>query len=58
MTVTLVVGMQYYHSACIFLTLSESPSHNMSDYEMARSRRVKEVGYPDLSHRFQTELTG
>ncbi|KAJ5173464.1 uncharacterized protein N7500_001395 [Penicillium coprophilum] len=37
-----VVGMQYYHSACIFLTLSESQPPNMTDYERARSRRVKE----------------
>ncbi|KAK9857791.1 Fungal transcriptional regulatory protein [Penicillium brevicompactum] len=37
-----VVGMQYYHSACIFLTLSDTPSHCMSDYEIACSRRLKE----------------
>ncbi|KGO48928.1 Protein of unknown function DUF3468 [Penicillium expansum] len=43
-----VVGMQYYHSACIFLTLSESPSHDMSDYERARSRRVQEVAKAEL----------
>ncbi|OQE72151.1 hypothetical protein PENNAL_c0099G06023 [Penicillium nalgiovense] len=42
-----VIGMQYYHSACIFLTLSETPSHNMSDYERARSRRVKEKTIAD-----------
>lgn len=39
----LVVGMQYYHSACIFLTLSDIPSHCMTDYEIARSKRAKEV---------------
>ncbi|CAG7992809.1 unnamed protein product [Penicillium salamii] len=37
-----VVGMQYYHSACIFLTLSDIPSHCMNDYEIARSKRAKE----------------
>ncbi|CAG8924652.1 unnamed protein product [Penicillium salamii] len=37
-----VVGMQYYHSACIFLTLSDIPSHCMTDYEIARSKRAKE----------------
>lgn len=42
-----VIGMQYYHSACIFLTLSESPSHNMSDYERARTRRVQEKTIAD-----------
>ncbi|KAJ5881394.1 uncharacterized protein N7529_000066 [Penicillium soppii] len=38
-----VVGMQYYHSACIFLTLSDTPSHHMSDYEIALSKRAKEL---------------
>lgn len=39
----LVVGMQYYHTACIFLTFSEGCSRPMSDYQMAHSRRMSEV---------------
>ncbi|KAJ6086303.1 hypothetical protein N7486_010584 [Penicillium sp. IBT 16267x] len=39
-----VVGMQYFHTARIFITLSDPHSQPMSDYEMARSRRVAEVG--------------
>ncbi|KAJ5175792.1 uncharacterized protein N7482_001669 [Penicillium canariense] len=37
-----VVGMQYYHAARIFLTISEVCSRPMSDYQMARARRVSE----------------
>ncbi|KAJ5505186.1 hypothetical protein N7463_008060 [Penicillium fimorum] len=42
-----VVGMQYYHSACIFLTLSESQSVGITDYERARARRLKEKTIAD-----------
>ncbi|KAJ5780086.1 hypothetical protein N7457_005246 [Penicillium paradoxum] len=42
-----VIGMQYYYSACIFLALSEASSPHMSDYEMARSRRLKEKTIAD-----------
>lgn len=38
-----MVGLQYYHTACIFLTLSDPSSHILTDYERARSRRVAEV---------------
>ncbi|KAJ5670947.1 hypothetical protein N7507_000074 [Penicillium longicatenatum] len=37
-----VVGMQYFHTARIFITLSDPHSQSMSDYELARSRRVAE----------------
>ncbi|KAJ5819467.1 hypothetical protein N7474_005058 [Penicillium riverlandense] len=37
-----VVGLQYYHAARIFLTLSDAPSQAMTDYEMARARLVAE----------------
>ncbi|KAJ5569501.1 uncharacterized protein N7459_008931 [Penicillium hispanicum] len=37
-----VVGMQYYHTAWIFLTLSDPDAGLMNDYEMARSRRLVE----------------
>lgn len=46
------MGLQYYHTACIFLTLSDPTSHILTDYERARSRRVAEVcdvGYPFLT---------
>ncbi|OOQ88204.1 Zn(II)2Cys6 transcription factor [Penicillium brasilianum] len=42
MSAPVVVGMQYYHAACIFLTFSEGCSRPMSDYQMARSRRMSE----------------
>ncbi|KAJ5171694.1 hypothetical protein N7492_004287 [Penicillium capsulatum] len=37
-----VVGMQYYHTACIFLTLSDPRSETSTDYEQARDRRRAE----------------
>ncbi|KAJ5645874.1 hypothetical protein N7490_002246 [Penicillium lividum] len=37
-----VVGMQYYHAAIIFLTLSDPYSESMSDFELARNRRLAE----------------
>ncbi|CRG91230.1 Cytochrome P450 82A1 [Talaromyces islandicus] len=37
-----VVGLQYYHASKIFLTLSDAPSLQMSDYEMSRARLVAE----------------
>ncbi|KAJ5753331.1 uncharacterized protein N7511_007484 [Penicillium nucicola] len=42
-----VVGMQYYYSACIFLTLCDTPPHHMSDYDIACSRRIKEKSIAD-----------
>jgi hypothetical protein len=38
-----VVGMQYYHTSCIFLTLSNRHWQAASDYELARSQRIVEV---------------
>ncbi|KAJ5994595.1 hypothetical protein N7451_010319 [Penicillium sp. IBT 35674x] len=38
-----VVGMQYFHTARIFITLSDPHLQQMSDYELARSRRVAEA---------------
>lgn len=38
-----VVGMQYYHAACIFLTMSDPVSRRMREFEMARTRRLAEV---------------
>ncbi|KAJ5618362.1 hypothetical protein N7528_007005 [Penicillium herquei] len=38
----IVVGMQYYHAACIFLSLSDPHSQPNNDYELARSRRMTE----------------
>lgn len=37
-----VVGMQYYHAACIFLSASDPLSKPTSDFELARSRRLAE----------------
>jgi len=37
-----VVGLQYYHASSIFLTLSDAPSQQMTDYEMARARLIAE----------------
>ncbi|KAH1307168.1 hypothetical protein KXW98_002737 [Aspergillus fumigatus] len=37
-----VVGMQYYHTSCIFLTLSNRHWQAASDYELARLQRVVE----------------
>jgi hypothetical protein len=39
----LVVGLQYYHASKIFLTLSDAPSQQMTDYEMSRARFIAEV---------------
>ncbi|KAJ6014198.1 hypothetical protein N7540_008789 [Penicillium herquei] len=38
----IVVGMQYYHAACIFLSLSDPHSQPNNDFELARSRRMTE----------------
>lgn len=38
-----VVGLQYYHASCIFLTSSDGHWQTISDYELARLRRVDEV---------------
>lgn len=38
-----VVGMQYYHTSCIFLTLSNRHWQAASDFELARSQRQVEV---------------
>lgn len=37
-----VVGLQYYHSSCIFLTSSDGHWQTVSDYELARLRRQSE----------------
>ncbi|KAJ5739102.1 hypothetical protein N7533_011886 [Penicillium manginii] len=37
-----VVGMQYYHAACIFLTLSDPGSRGLREFELARTRRLAE----------------
>ncbi|KAI9925313.1 hypothetical protein MW887_006241 [Aspergillus wentii] len=37
-----VVGLQYYHAACIFLTTSDGHWRGLKDYELARSRRLAE----------------
>ena len=39
-----MVGLQYYHAAKIFLTASHARWCPGSDYEVARSRRIAEVG--------------
>lgn len=49
-----VVGLQYYHAAKVFLTASHARWCPGSDYEVARLRRIAEVGIhslPDLQHR-------
>ena len=38
-----VVGLQYYHAACIFLTSSSGRWQTLNDYELARARRLCEV---------------
>ncbi|OQE31815.1 hypothetical protein PENSTE_c001G09384 [Penicillium steckii] len=42
MSAPAVVGMQYYHAACIFLTMSDPVSRRMREFEMARTRRLAE----------------
>ncbi|KAJ5732243.1 hypothetical protein N7493_003724 [Penicillium malachiteum] len=42
MSAPAVVGMQYYHTACIFLSLSDPHSQPANDYELARNRRMTE----------------
>ncbi|KAJ5112789.1 hypothetical protein N7532_000834 [Penicillium argentinense] len=42
MSAPAVVGMQYYHAACIFLTMSDPHSRRMREFEMARTRRLAE----------------
>ncbi|KAF4214430.1 hypothetical protein CNMCM5878_009240 [Aspergillus fumigatiaffinis] len=37
-----VVGMQYYHTSCIFLTLSNRHWQAASDFELARLQRIVE----------------
>jgi len=39
--------MQYYHAACIFLTMSDPVSRRMREFEMARTRRLAEVSPHD-----------
>ena len=38
-----VVGLQYYHASCIFLTSSDGHWQTLSDFELARQRRLSEV---------------
>ena len=45
--VRIVVGMQYYHAACIFLTMSDPVTRRMREFEMARTRRLAEVSPVD-----------
>ncbi|CAI7623923.1 unnamed protein product [Penicillium pancosmium] len=45
-----VVGMQYYHAACIFLTMSDPGSRGLREFELARTRRLAEVSFLDLSN--------
>ncbi|KAJ6155261.1 hypothetical protein N7470_005827 [Penicillium chermesinum] len=42
MSASAVVGMQYYHTACIFLTLCGPNSQSGNDFENARTRRMAE----------------
>lgn len=37
-----MVGLQYYHASCIFLTSSDGHWQTVSDYELARLRRQSE----------------
>lgn len=43
-----VVGMQYYHTACIFLTLTDPQSIQMNDYQRSRFQRTAEVCLVDV----------
>ncbi|OKL61972.1 hypothetical protein UA08_02562 [Talaromyces atroroseus] len=38
-----VVGLQYYHASSIFLTLSDAPPQQLTDYEISRARLIAEV---------------
>ncbi|KAF9893211.1 hypothetical protein FE257_011634 [Aspergillus nanangensis] len=42
MSPSAVVGLQYYHTCCIFLTLSNRHWGEPNDYELARRRRLEE----------------
>lgn len=44
MSPCVVVGLQYYHASCIFLTFDRWQT--LSDFELARARRIAEVPSP------------